>query len=369
MRFLSLVLSALLAIGAWFDKAQLHASEAGNFNPIIPTSISSETIRSELTPSVRDAYAEIFANNVYHVSQQQGSILMPFVEMMGMVSTAKQITRLGTLSSPSLYTSRGERVVASNPATDVRWVTAQRYWQACHVDSWDELRTLYSIQNAYSEAMSMSFGRLYDRVIIAAALGTVYTGPSRDTAVALPDSQKYVSLDDSGDFAPTGYKDLVKIRTRMKNKFAINKGQMLVYACTANEVANFLMTTEIINRDYTNNLVLASGEVAAFMGFLFAETQLIPEATTDFRHDANNNVVSSGGTSIDVSTTAGKAVRTFCFVTGRSLCFGINMNMFSRVSERADLHYIIQLYYAAEFGAVRKEEVTVIEVLSQGKYS
>ena len=49
---------------------------------------------------------------------------------------------------------------------------------------------------------------------------------------------------------------------------------------------------------------------------------------------------------------------------GGSICFGINQNILARVTERSDLHYNWQLYYASEFGAVRKEEVKVIEIVT-----
>ena len=378
-RFLQGLITCVLALTASIDGYSREVSNVGEFNPIISTGISSEGLHSIYNPSTRDTFAEIFANNVHHISQQQGSLLLPFAQMMGMVQTAQQITRLGTLPDPEPYVARGSQVTAANPRFDTRWVTAQRYWQACHVDSWDEFRTLYSIQNAYSQAMSMSFGRLYDRVLIAAALGSAYTGPGR-APVALPDAQKSLCVDSKGIFSPVSFGALNDIRRDMKSDFAIMKGDMLVYICTANEVHGFLQSTEITNRDYTNNLVLASGEVSAFMGFIFAETQLVPKNDVAFRY-----VTPVLGGTVDYSTTtttgdaakaatadakgivsvaADKAFRTLCIVANKSLCFGINMNMFSRVSERDDLHYIVQLYYAAEFGATRKEEIAVREIYS-----
>ena len=375
LKFLTALTAVFLTLGTFVDKMKLEASEVGQFNPIIGTSVTSESITSSLNPSVRDTHALIFGNNVYHVSQQSGSHLMPYAKMEGMVSTAKQVLRMGTLSDPALYLARGSRVTASNPDQDGRWLTAQRYWQACHVDSWDQIRTLYDIQNEYSVAMSMAFGRLYDRVLIAAALGNAYRGTAGSrTAVPLPVTQKFVALNSAGtEVGQITFPALNYLRKKMKENFVIQRGDMLVYACSVNETYGFLQSEQITNRDYTNNLVLASGEVAAFMGFLFAETELIPyvEGTPTPRVTAGTAAeqgavrivgqVASGGRTL-TQLTANGAKRTFCFVAGKSLCFGINMNMMSRVSERDDLHYITQLYYAAEFGATRLEEVGVAEV-------
>ena len=362
-KLLTLFLSLLVGFSSWLDGFNMNVGHAGNFNPIMTTPVTMESLHSVNKPAVVDAFAVIFGRNVNHLSQQKGSQLMPFVQMMGMTQAAQQVIRMGVLPDPTPLVSRGSRVTASNPVTDVRWVEARRFWQACHVASWDQLRTLFEIQAAYTQAMSMSFGRLKDRVIIAAALGVANTGPSRSVDVGLPQSQRYVAgRGSTGDIEGSlSFKDLISIRTKAKEDFVIDSNGVLVMAVTANEVYSLLEQTQITSRDFTNTLVLASGKIQAFLGILFVETQLLSTLVNPTLTYGGDRFASGSGTSL----AAGTYQRCFAFVAGHSLSFGQNLNIFSRVSERDDLHYDTQIYFATEFGAVRKEEVSVIEVLSK----
>lgn len=365
MNFLSKLIGkitdGLVALSCFLISFQVSAGQCGNFNPIIPTSVQSEGMHGVGNPTINDAHVDLFANNVYHVSQQEGSMLMPFVLVEGMVMNAKQINRIGSLPDPTLYKGRGSKVNATNPVNDNRWLTAQRYWHACFVDNWDQVRTLWDIRNAYSQAMAMSFGRLMDRVIISAAIGTVWAGPQRQNQIPLPDSQKIAGT--SGTAHAGANLDLLRnVRRTMKKSFAIKRGETIVMVITADESDSLLQESKLTNRDYTTILALMSGEISAFFGIVFVETQLIPKNSTAFNFTATTGkLVSSGG----VAVAVGKANRCFAFVSGDTLCFGINQNMLARVSERPDLHYNIQIYYAAEFGAVRKEEVKVMECLTK----
>lgn len=288
---------------------------------------------------------------------------MPFMLVEGMVMNAKSINRIGTLGDPMLYTGRGSKVTATNPVNDVRWLTAQRYWHACFVDNWDQIRTLWDIKNAYSMAMSMSFGRLQDRVGIAAALGTVWTGPSKAVQVTLPLSQKIAAFA-TGEATGSGLNlnTLMAVRKKMKKTYAVERGQSIVMVITAEETNSLLKETQTTSRDYTTILTLMQGEIAAYFGFIFAETQLIPHTSADTHYKVTDGTVTAVADTGKVD--AGKGLRCFAFVSGESICFGINQNLMVRVSERADLHYNIQIYYAMEVGAVRKEEVKVVEIIT-----
>ena len=341
----------------------IAAADAGNFNPIMSTPVrdSANGLQSVNTPSTVDNYVDIFANNVYHISQQEGSILMPFVLVEGLVRNAKQIDRIDAMGDPALYTSRGSTVVATNPPQDNRWITAQRYWLATFVDNYDQIRTLFDIRNAYAQAMGMSFGRLSDRVIIAAALGRVWTGPNRQRAVDLPQSQRIAATDGT---AHTGLNlnTLRLVRKKMKKSFAAKKGSRIVMAITAEESDSLLQAEQTTSRDFSSILALMHGEISYFYGFIFVETQLIPYNTTAFTFNATTGELSGSG--VSVAGTA-KTLRCFAFMSGDSLCFGVNQNTMARYTERSDKHYNHQLYYSAEMGAMRKEEVKVVEILTK----
>ena len=82
------------------------AGEAGFYNPIASTQVQFEQLHSTGSPSAIDGYVHIFANNVYHLSQQRGSRLMPFVQVEGMVRNAKQLQRMEAMGNPVPYTAK-----------------------------------------------------------------------------------------------------------------------------------------------------------------------------------------------------------------------------------------------------------------------
>ena len=384
MQILRNVLISFLTFLAVFEASV--ADEGGFLNPVQSTTIVSEGLHTTNSDApIEDAYRDIFGSNVYHLSQQTMQKLLPFAEMKGMVRNSMSIDRIGTLGMPAKYLSRGSKVHGTNPENDVRWLEAERFWLACFIDNYDQIRTLWNIRNAYTEAMARSFGRLYERVFIAAALGTASTGaPNSKTGDAtLPTTQKFIATSKNLNPASTSFGQvtagtglkihtLAQVKQHMKETFAIQAGEMAVMAINAAQVTSLLEEVQVTSRDYQNLSPLMNGELAQFYGFVFAETQLIPAMAEAFRYTSpvanvtTGQLVDSGGTAVN-ATEAAKYDRCFAFTAGSAICFGINMNILSRISERDDLHYNAQLYYASEFGAVRREEVKVVEVLCKSR--
>lgn len=359
-----------IGVIVFFETMSAFSNEIGNFNPTTSTPVQYEQIHNMNDPAVIDAYTYLFADNVYHVSQQRDAQLLPYAEMLGLVRAAQSINRIGTLQDPRPVEGRMATVKGTNPPNDVRWVMAQPFYHACFVDDYDQIRTLYSLQNAYTVAIARSFGRFYDRTYIAAALGVACTGPNRTGQAALPDSQKLVAFQktEGGVNAPTAgvglnLQTLRQIRLTMKSNFAITRGDMLVYVVSANDTDELLKEIQVTNRDYTNALALVDGEVAAFMGMLFVETELLPHNANAVTYDKETgSLAGTNGT-----LPAGKGLRTFCFVTGKSVCFGMNTSLNGLITRIPQRHNNWMIYYRAEFGAVRKEEVAVMEILTLDK--
>ena len=371
MKFLIRILMSFAAFLAFLNTSL--SSEGGFFNPVVSTPVVHEGLHDTNNPAVVDAYTTIFSDNVYHLSQQRGSVCMPFVLMEGMVSAQKRIERITALPDPQMYQVRFSSVQATNPDNDNRWITAQRYYHACFVDNYDQIRTLWDMKNAYTQAIAMSFGRLYDRIIFAALLGSAQAGANKEQLVPLPYSQKVAAFDDTDTSAPTdgrglNLRTLRAVRLKQKSNFAIQANEMLVWVVTANEIDDLLAETKITNRDFTTILTLMEGEVRAFLGMVFIQSELLPhnDSTVHFNYKTGDVSASAPGANA-ATIAANKAVRTICFVAQKSACFGINVNLFGRMSQMPQNHYNWMIYYAGEFGAVRKEEVTVAEIFTHDK--
>ena len=396
------LLSVLVTVLSFLYSAELVlCREGGNYNPVMNTDITAETLNSAgASPAILEARSEIFGTNIHMISQQQGSVLLPFVVMEGMVGNGKSINRLGVLDPPFIYGGRGSNIETSNPPNDVRWINATRYYQACFVDNYDQIRTLWDIRGAYNNQLGISFGRLYDRVIIANALGTVCGGKNRGQQISLPNTQRIVAIDqgvdlsgttagtaDNARFSGLNIEVLRYVRRRMKRNHVIQKGDMLVMVVTGNEIDSMLGINNIVNRDFTNTRGLWSGEVSALMGFLFVETELVPHNSSAIEYNTGTGAVvsaalstksnkkvlnkqtgvlttSSTSTSDRGTVATGKGLRCFCMVAGKSLCFGINVNMMTFMEQITLKHKNWLIYHSTEIGATRKEEVAVMEIIT-----
>lgn len=351
------VIAALIAVNCFLQGANASLNEAGNFNAAVPTTVSYETVQNLNDPAVVDAYTYIFADNVYHLSQQRDAQLLPYAEMLGLVRDSRSINRIGVLDDPRPYEARMAQVKGTNPENDVRWVEAKRFYHACFVDDYDQIRTLFSLQNAYTVAIARSFGRFYDRIFISAAIGTACTRPDRSGRVPLPTSQQMCAFDGS---TTTGVglnvTTLNRMRMLQKSRFAVARGDMMVYVISSGETYSLLEQERATSRDYTNVLGLVNGELSSFMGMLFVESELLHKNATDLKYDVMTGAISASGTG---NLAAGAAVATFCFVANQSVCFGINNSLQGMVTQLPERHNNWLIYYRAEFGAVRKEEVQV----------
>lgn len=351
----------LMAILCFFNALTVTSNELGFFNPTQSTNVVSESLHNVNDPAVIDAYTYIFADNVYHLSQQRNSHLLPYVEMVGLVRAAQSINRVGVLPDPRPYEARMATVKGTNPDNDVRWVTAQPFYHACFVDDYDQIRTLFSLQNAYTMAIAKSFGRFYDRIIIAAALGQACTGPDRTGREALPESQKTFATDGTA-FTGLNLRTLRRIRLEQKANFAHTRGDTMLFVISATETDSLLAEVQVTSRDYSNLLALQAGEVIGFMGMQFVETQLLPNTSEDLTFDPATGKPSAASVGGTVTAASGKAKRCFTMMAGQSICFGINSSLNGLVTRIPQRHNNWMIYYRTEIGAVRKEEVGVREV-------
>ena len=372
--FLISVSAVLYTEGGFFNAPVDPTAHANTGSPY--TAEQLEPSSGGLTPTILQARAEIFGQNIHMISQQMGSVLLPFVQMEGMVGNGKTVNRLGVLPPPFVYGGSGSNIETVNPDNDVRWIKAVRYYQACFVDNYDQIRTLWDIRNAYNQALGASFGRLYDRVTIAAALGSVCAGKNGQTRVDLPYSQRMVSKvpainpqtgsanTSAGDFDGLNIEALRAVRLRMKANHVIQKGDMLTMVVSATEIDSLLGINQVINADFSNTRGLWNGEVTAFLGFLFIETELIPNNTSTVNFSSATGLQSAAAPDSNAKTAAaGKGKRAFCMVAGKSLCFAINVNQMTKIEPVQQKHWNWLIYHSAEIGATRKEEVAIMEVL------
>jgi hypothetical protein len=305
-----------------------------------------------MSNQIPSSFVKQFSSNIYHLSQQQDSRLVPAVQRKESIEgEEKYFDRIGTVEAMEKVGRHSDTTFQDTPYSRRR-LTMRDYFWADLVDKEDKLRIIHNPESEYAMAARKAMARKMDDIVIGAALGDVFTGKNGSTAVSLPNEQKLGAID-GGGFSQMN----VELLRGLKQKFDENEvdDSMRHIVCGASEIRAMLQETEITNSDFNTVKALVNGEVNSFMGFNFHRIERLPFTTAPIAFDAATGNVGVGGDAIPAGS---KRCFAFC---GSGLVMGIGANPTARVTERPDKHYANQVYYSMSLGAMRMEEVKVIE--------
>lgn len=288
-----------------------------------------------MSTQITTAFVEQYKANVYHLTQQKGSKLRRAVRTETVQGKNAYFEQLGSTTA-QLRTSRH----ADTPRMDTpharRRVSLSDYDWADLVDGEDQIRMLIDPTSQYAEAASMAMGRAIDDAIIAAADGTAYTGvaggtsTAYDTAMTVDVQVRWagVSADDCG-------LNVAKILEAGKLLGAQNvdpdeEKWMIV---NSRQIKSLLMDTRVSSHDYNAIKPLVSGQIASFGGFNIIPTERIG---TDSNSDDKVLYWAKGG-----------------------MLLGVGKEISSKITERPDKNYAMQVFSSMTIGATRMEEARV----------
>lgn len=298
--------------------------------------------------TVTTAFTEQYSALVYMLSQQKGSKFRNLVRNET-VSNARNayFERLGVATAQEITTRHGDTPLNEIPHSRRR-LTPADYNTATLLDHQDQLKMLIDPKSPYANAQAMELGRIIDDVIITAALGDVATGQSGGTAVTFQNDSRSMNGDGTitalGTLASAGTETditLAKILAMMNlfNEEDVDPDIPKNWAVSPREIQIMLDITEIGSADFNTVKALAAGKVETFSGFNFFWTNRLPK-------DAASE-----------TTT-----RTIAWAQD-GLILGTAQNITSKISERDDKNYSIQVYAEQSLGAIRLEGAKVHEAL------
>jgi hypothetical protein len=201
------------------------------------------------------------------------------------------------------------------------------------VDDQDKLRMLIDPTSPYAINGAYALGRKLDDIIIAAALGNAQTGENGSTSTPFATATQQIAVGGTG-------LTVAKLR-QARRILAANEVDLAsdpVYiAVTAQQIDNLLGTTEVTSADFNSVKALVQGDVDTFMGFKFIQTELLGlDGSGDRR----------------------------CFAWAKSgLHVGMWNDINTKISERPDKSYSMQVYVKGTFGATRVDEKKVVEII------
>lgn len=278
---------------------------------------------------ITTAFVEQYRANVAMLSQQKGSRLRGAVRNETVTGNKAYFEQIGAVAA-RVRPSRHADTPRMDTPHDRRMVTLTDYDWADLIDNEDKVRMLIDPTSSYAMAAAWAMGRAQDDAIIAAAVGTAYTGVSGGTSTALPSGQKVVH----GSAGLTVAKLLAAKEILDAND--VDEDIPRYCALAAGQVADLLNTTEVKSSDYNTVKALAQGQLNSFLGFEFIRTQRLG---TDA--DSNRQVT--------------------CWAAD-GILLAVGADATAKISERDDKNYATQVFYSQTIGATRMEEDKVVEI-------
>ena len=281
-----------------------------------------------MSTQVTTAFVQQYSANVQMLSQQMGSRLRDAVRVENMTGKNAFFDQVGKATAQKRTTRHADTPQIDTPHARRR-VSLVDYEYADLIDDQDKVRMLIDPTSAYAQAAAAAMGRAMDDEIIAAALGTAFTGETGSTSTALPAAQQIAN----------GGADMSLAKLRQAKKILdlsdVDPSIPRYIACGPDQIEALLADTNVTSSDFNTVKALVQGEVNQFMGFNFIVT---------------NRLAKSG----DIRS---------CFAWAEDgLALAVGRDVMARIDERSDKGYATQVYYCMSIGSTRMEEEKVVQI-------
>lgn len=282
-----------------------------------------------MSSQVTTAFVQQYSANVQMLSQQKGSLLRDAVRIENITGKNAFFDQVGLATAQKRTTRHGDTPQMDTPHARRR-VSLVDYEYADLIDDQDKVRMLIDPTSAYAQAAAAAMGRAMDDEIIAAAVGTAFTGETGSTSTSLPAAQQIAA---GGANLTLG--KLIEAKKTL-DLADVDPSLNRYIAVSPHQVESLLNNTTVTSSDYNSVKALVQGEIDTFLGFKFI---------------VSNRLAKSGND------------RT-CFAWAEDgLLLGVGKDATARIDERADKGYATQVYYCMSIASTRMEEEKVVQIL------
>jgi hypothetical protein len=287
---------------------------------------------------IPDHYSRSFTTNVELLLQQEDSRFSDCVTQATYTGEQAQVVKQFGEVEFQEKTSRLADTNFSEIEHRQRWAFPTDYDLALPVEKEDEIRMLDSPVSPYTSAMSAAWNRKKDAVIVAAALGTAKTGKNGGTSTSFDSTNFQVAVDFvlAGGTLTSGL-TIAKL-TEAKRMLDAAECPMMgrYFGAGSTQFQDLLNTTQITSADYNTVKALVNGEVDTFLGFKFKRYE---------------------------GFTSASSVRSCIAWHKTGLHLGTWNGLETKIGERPDKKYLVQVFMKGTVGATRTNEEKVVEVL------
>lgn len=287
-----------------------------------------------LANGIDTALVKQFNANVEILSQQKGSRLRNVVRLKtDVVGEDTYIDQIGKTTAVKRTTRHSDTPIV-NTEWQRRKISMVDYDWADLIDKADKLKMLADPTGEYSMNASFALGRSLDVELIAKAFATAYTGKSGGTSTTFP----------SGNVVSVGASGLTLAKMLSAKQILddndVDPEEPRYWALCSKQIQDLLKIDEFISADFNTVKALVAGARMpfAFMGFTF-----IPISSTLLATDSNS-------------------YRRNIVWAKNGLALAIAKDIVTRVTERDDKNFSVQVYGSIGCGASRLDEDKVVEV-------
>lgn len=291
--------------------------------------------------SIPQHFTTEFSANWAHLCQQKRERVREYVMVDDVEGKEKTYNQMGATDFAQVTLRAGETRITDRTSSK-RWVRPLPYDLADLFDEWDE-RFLGEVKLPNSDVVTShgyAYGRLVDRIILEAAVGTAYTGETGTTGTTLPSEQQIaVNYVETGSTTNSGL-TIAKLR-QIQYLFESNEldeDDPITVFWSAKQKQDLLRTTEATSSDYNTVKSLVSGDINEFLGMKFVRV--------------NKNYL---------PYNSGSDVRTIVAVAKSGIMF-TDAGRRNHIDIRPDKSHALQIRSVCAVGATRMEEVKVVTV-------
>ncbi len=302
-----------------------------------------------VSSTITTAFVKQYMANLYILSQQRGSKMQSKVRVESVSGSENAaFDRIGTVAAQKITTRHGDTPNNEQDHTR-RWVTPTDYNTNSFLDNQDKLKMIIEPTSTFALTQAAALGRTKDDILIAAALGNATVDKTGATTISFEDDSISINGDGTattlGTLASAGTEvdiSLAKMLLMMQifNDQDVDPDIPKHWMVTPKDISDMLDITEIGSSDYNTVKTLAQGKVDSYMGFNFFWSNRV---TNDAASDT--------------------ASRSIAWAED-GLILGLAEEVKSRVDERSDRNYSVQVYSEMSMGAVRMEGAKVHECLN-----
>lgn len=279
-----------------------------------------------------------FSKNAYHLAQQKKSKLLQCVTLEDLNGEFGFYDQIGAVD-PIERTSRH----ADTPMTEVphaRRRAAMRDWEMSDIIDSQDVSRAFDPTSRYTEAFGSGMARTMDRVVLEAMFDPALTGKSGATTVNFPSGQQIAV-----DYVETGSAtnaSLTPAKVRRARELLIDQTDEdedeVFIACSQRELTQMMRTVEVGSNDYNEIKPLVDGDINKWCGFTFVR---LPSARFQ---------------------TDGSGHRRIPAWSKKGMLFVRPGGLETNCEKDPTKGYNYRLHMKGTFGAVRMEEVRVVEI-------